>query len=199
VAGSGVAPRHHDGPLPHKTRLCRMYAGRGFNSRLQNRRYLSLDVWPSRQARNAAAACSRSSALLNLRRGCFGGGTATDVAPLISSTPCRRIRRRCFIRDQFVRPVITHFLATRAFTAKPPGRSWHEPAALPQRPKRCRAFRECSIVGAVEPEESATLSSPLLCQADEGRPIRPGNHTPAQPEMGNGIGYSLAAHTYCQG
>ena len=77
-------------------------------------RYLSLDVCPSRQARNAAAACSRSSALLNLRRGCFGGSLATGVAPLISSTPRRCIRRRCFIRDQFVRPAITHFLATRA-------------------------------------------------------------------------------------
>src|SRR5262245_5151640 len=77
-------------------------------------RYLFLEVWPARQARNAAAACSRSSALLNLRRGCFGGGTATDVAPLMSSTPRRRIRLRCFIRDQFVRPDITHFLATRA-------------------------------------------------------------------------------------
>jgi hypothetical protein len=69
--------------------------------------YLSLDVWPARQARNAAAACSRSSALLTLRRGCFAGWTATGVAPLISSTPCRRIQLRCFIRDQFVRPVMT--------------------------------------------------------------------------------------------
>src|SRR5262249_57687867 len=32
--------------------------------------YLSLEVWPARHARNAASACSRSSALLNLRRGC---------------------------------------------------------------------------------------------------------------------------------
>src|SRR5437763_6488428 len=30
---------------------------------------ISLDVWPARQARNAASTCSRSSALLNLRRG----------------------------------------------------------------------------------------------------------------------------------
>src|SRR5215470_10475015 len=83
--------------------------------------YLSLEVWPARQARNAAAACSRSSALLNLRRGCFGGGTATDVAPLMSSTPRRRMRLRCFIRDQFVRPDITHFLATRALHSKAAG------------------------------------------------------------------------------
>src|SRR5215471_7944615 len=52
--------------------------------------YFVLEVWPARQAKNAAAACSQSSALLNLRRGCFGGGTATDVAPLMSSTPRRR-------------------------------------------------------------------------------------------------------------
>ena len=73
-------------------------------------RYSSLDVWPSRQARNAAAACSRSSALLNLRRGCFGGWLATGVAPLTSSTPCRRMRLRLAARDQFTRPDITHFL-----------------------------------------------------------------------------------------
>jgi hypothetical protein len=87
---------------------------------------LSLEVWPARQARNAAAACSRSSTLLNLRRGCFGGGTATDVAPLMSSTPRRRIRLRCFIRDQFVRPDITHFLATRALHSKAAGVSHGE-------------------------------------------------------------------------
>ena len=72
-------------------------------------RYLSLDVWPVRQARNAAAACSRSSALLTLRRGCFGGWLATGVAPLTSSTPCRRIRLRFAIRVEFTRPAITHF------------------------------------------------------------------------------------------
>jgi hypothetical protein len=93
--------------------------------------YLSLEVWPARQARNAAAACSRSSTLLNLRRGCFGGGTATDVAPLMSSTPRRHIRLRCFIRDQFVRPDITHFLATRA-TQQSRRSYWRKgPAALP--------------------------------------------------------------------
>src|SRR5262244_2415334 len=70
--------------------------------------YLSLDVWPARQARNAAAACSRSSALLSRRRGCLLTGAVTmGVPPLKSSTPCRRIRRRCCIRDQFVRPLMT--------------------------------------------------------------------------------------------
>ena len=67
-----------------------------------------------RQARNAASACSRSSALLNLRRGCFEGWTSIGVAPLTSSTPCRRMRLRPARRDQFTRPAITHFLATRA-------------------------------------------------------------------------------------
>jgi len=77
-------------------------------------RYLFLEVWPARQARNAASACSRSSALLNLRRGCFEGWTSIGVAPLTSSTPCRRMRLRPARRDQFTRPAITHFLATRA-------------------------------------------------------------------------------------
>ena len=71
--------------------------------------YLSLAVWRSRQTRNAAAACSRSSALLDLRRGCFGGwSTTSGVLPLISSTPCSRIRSRLSIRDQFIRPVTMH-------------------------------------------------------------------------------------------
>src|SRR5262249_37204867 len=82
----------------------RPFSGSGFFG------YLSLEVWPARQASNAASACSRSSALLNLRRGCFGGWRATSVAPLISSTPCRFIRLRLAIRDQFTRPVITHLL-----------------------------------------------------------------------------------------
>src|SRR6266568_8384935 len=70
-------------------------------------RYLAF--WPSRQARNAAVACSRSSALLNLRRGCFGGWSPTSgIFPLISSAPCRRIRLRLLIRLQLTRPVTTH-------------------------------------------------------------------------------------------
>ena len=68
--------------------------------------YLSLAVWPSRQARNAASACSRSSALLSLRRGRFGGRRITiGVSPFISSRPCRR---RLLIRDQLkLRPMST--------------------------------------------------------------------------------------------
>src|SRR5262249_51266024 len=41
---------------------------------------------------NAAAACSRTSALLSLRRGCFGGWPTSGILPLMFSTPCRRIR-----------------------------------------------------------------------------------------------------------
>ena len=70
-------------------------------------RYLSLTFWPSRQARNAAAASSRSSALLNLRR-IFGGWPPSGVFPLISSTPCFCMRLRLLIRVQLTRPVITH-------------------------------------------------------------------------------------------
>src|SRR5262249_43712734 len=67
----------------------RPFSGSGFFG------YLSLEVWPVRQARNTASACSRSSALLNLRRGCFGGSAATSgILPLTSSTPCRFIRPR---------------------------------------------------------------------------------------------------------
>ena len=71
--------------------------------------YLFLEVWPARQANNAAAACSRSSALLNLRRGCFAGWPTSGILPLISSTPCRRIRSRVALRDQFTLRPITHF------------------------------------------------------------------------------------------
>jgi hypothetical protein len=64
--------------------------------------------------------------LLNLRRGCLGGWSTTGIAPLKSSTPCRRIRRRCFIRDQFVRPVM------RNHHSKAAGGKWSKsPAALP--------------------------------------------------------------------
>jgi hypothetical protein len=76
--------------------------------------YLFLEVWPARQARNAAAACSRSSALLNLRRGFFGGSATSGILPLISSTPCRRIRLRLAICDQFIRPAIKRTFSQHA-------------------------------------------------------------------------------------
>src|SRR6516165_4759191 len=79
------------------------------NHTMRQRRYLALEVWPSRQARNAAAARWRSSALLNLRRGFFGGSANSGTLPLISSTPCRRIRLRLAICDQFIR-AITYLL-----------------------------------------------------------------------------------------
>ena len=88
------------------------------NHTMRQRRYLPLDVWPSRQARNAAAACSRSSALLNLRRGCFGGSLATSGLSLRSSTPCRRMRLRLAIRVQFARTITP----PPSTSAKPPGR-----------------------------------------------------------------------------
>jgi len=82
--------------------------------------YLFLEVWPARQAKNAAAVCWRSSPLLNLRGGCFGGSETDGILPLISSTPCRRIRSRVAIRDQFIRP-IKHFLSARALHSKAAG------------------------------------------------------------------------------
>ena len=77
--------------------------GRVCSARERRARYLSLEVWPSRQARNAAAACSRSSALLNLRRGVFAGSVMTDVPPFTSSTPRRRIRSRSPRRQKMKR------------------------------------------------------------------------------------------------
>jgi hypothetical protein len=50
---------------------------------------LFLEVWPVRQARTAASACSRSSALVGWRYGCLfkGGAAMGGVPPLTSSTP----------------------------------------------------------------------------------------------------------------
>jgi hypothetical protein len=92
----------------------------GFARPLKSRaRYLSLAVLRSRQARNAAAACSRSSALLSLRRGCFGGRSRTSgILPLISSTPCRRIRLRLLIRDQLTRAVMAISLSLNRYQHK---------------------------------------------------------------------------------
>jgi len=71
-------------------------------------RYLFFEVWRARQARTAASACSRSSAVLNSLR-CSGGWPTTGVLSLRSSTPCRRMRLRLATRDQFTRPLgITH-------------------------------------------------------------------------------------------
>jgi hypothetical protein len=69
--------------------------------------YLSLPDWLERQARNAASACSRSSALLILRRG-LGAAPTSGVLAFLSSMPCRCIRLRLLIRDQFTRAVMTY-------------------------------------------------------------------------------------------
>src|SRR5215470_4635062 len=131
--------------------------------------YFVLEVWPARQAKNAAAACSRSSALLNLRRGCFGGGTATDVAPLMSSTPRRRIRLRCFIRDQFVRPDITHFHATCALHSKAAGVSHGE-------------NRRLCLSAPNDVLTSSGLSKRSPSGERDSSPVRPGYHTPVQSQ-----------------
>ena len=75
----------------------------------------------------------------------------TGIAPLISSTPYRRIRSRVAIRDQFIRP-IRHFLSTRVVTAKPPGKKKTDGFALAPQTMQA-AFRTTGIVGAVEPGE----------------------------------------------
>src|SRR6516225_7192303 len=119
-------------------------------------RYLFLEVWPARQARNAAAACSRSSALLSRRRGClFAGGVTMGVPPLTSSTPRRRIRLRLAMRDQFTRPDITHFLATRALYSKAAGETT-KTGGFALAPQTMPPLFTSGIVGAVEPECSDT-------------------------------------------
>jgi len=60
--------------------------------------------------------------MLTLRRGCFGGWLATGVAPLTSSTPCRRMRLRLPRCRQLMKPAMTRFLATRAFHSKAAGK-----------------------------------------------------------------------------
>src|SRR5215469_6327319 len=82
-----AGPRRHECDTGHYSGFTSPFRGSGFFG------YLSLEVWPARQARNAASACSRSSALVNLGRGVFGSAP-TGILPLTSSTPCRRIRRR---------------------------------------------------------------------------------------------------------
>jgi hypothetical protein len=67
--------------------------------------------------------------LLSLRRGCFGGWSRTSgVFPLISSTPCRRIRLRLLIRVQLTRPATTH--AFKNVTHERAATSTHWPIKL---------------------------------------------------------------------
>jgi hypothetical protein len=99
--------------------------------------------------------------LLNLRRGFFAG-SMTGILPLTSSTPCRRMRLRLAIRDQFAR-AITPPQHTRLHS-KAAGERSRKPAALPLRPNAqpCRGFRWGCRTGSHG--ESA---------------VRPRNHTPA--------------------
>ena len=112
--------------------------------------------------------------MLNLRRGCFEGWTSIGVAPLTSSTPCRRIRLRLARRDQFTRPDITHFLATRALHSKAAGENNGKAGGFALAPqtmflRQCRRFG--NTVGAVEPESRQEKA--------HSSPVRPGKHTPA--------------------
>src|SRR5262249_8862151 len=95
---------------------CRSYCGSrnqisGIDSSARRAtRYLSFEVWPLRQARNVAVVCSRVSALLNLGGGFVAGAVMMGFPLLTPPPPCRRMRLRFAIRDQFTRPDITHFL-----------------------------------------------------------------------------------------
>jgi hypothetical protein len=133
---------------------------------------------------NAAAACSRSSALLNLRRGgrLFKSGATMDVPPLISSTPRRRIRLRCFIRDQFVRPVMTP-IDRRVYGY---ATNSHDPTnALPpnmhERARSQHSRREMSKTGgfALAPQTRACERHLSNRRRTRRNPVRPRYHTPA--------------------
>jgi hypothetical protein len=124
-------------------------------------RYLSLAFWPSRQARNAAAACSRSSAFLTLRRGCFGGWSRTSgVFPLISSTPCRRIRLRLLIRAQLTQPVTTHPFKNVTHEQAATSTQWPWPIKLKVDLRLVhRIFWLCQLRMSIDPIDSIFLGS----------------------------------------
>jgi hypothetical protein len=87
--------------------------------------------------------------LLNLRRSFFVGSVMIDVPPFTSSTPCRRMRLRLAIRDQFTPRPITYFLATCVSRV-------HSKAAGGRKSRRLRLSApticfDRAIVGAVEP------------------------------------------------
>jgi hypothetical protein len=100
--------------------------------------------------------------LLNLRRGCFGGSAASGILPLTSSTPCRRIRRRCCIRDQFVRPLMTPIDCNHH--SKAAGKKVNRRLCLSAPDDASAAAGR--LVRAVEPERKTT--------------VRPRDHTPAR-------------------
>jgi hypothetical protein len=136
-------------------------------------RYLSLAFWPSRQARNAAAACSRSSALLSLRRGCFGGRSRTSgILPLISSTPCRCIRLRLLIRVQLTRPVTTHSFKNVTHKRAATSTKWPWPIKLKVDLRIVyRIFWPCQSRMCLDPSDSILLGSKFSEMVH--RPIRP--------------------------
>src|SRR5262245_959389 len=89
------------------------------------------------------------------------------VPPLTSSTPCRRIRRRCCIRDQFVRPLMTPIDCNHHSEAA--GTAWKNRRLCLSAPDNVRAKR--TIVGAVEPEckqERETRSDPAIIHPRRG-------------------------------
>ena len=141
-------------------------------------RYLSLTVWPARQARNAASACSRSSALLTLRRGFFGGSPPGGILPLTSSTPCLRIRSRLLIRDQLTRPVTTHPFKNVTHERAATSTQWPWPIKLKVDLRFVyRIFWLCQSRMGIDPIDSISLGSefPEIVHV----PIRPHYlHTP---------------------
>jgi hypothetical protein len=153
-----------------------------FESRCYSR-YLSLAVWPSRQARNAAAACSRSSALLSLRRRCFGGWSRSGVFPLISSTPCRRIRLRLLIRVQLTRPVTTHPFKNVTHERAATSTQWPWPIKLKVdlRFVYC-VFWLCQIGMSIDPIDSTSL----------GRKFPKMVHGPIRPHCAKSCRLALA-------
>jgi len=64
-------------------------------------------------ARTPSKECGRclltKFGLAQFTAGCFAGWPTSGILPLISSTPCRRIRSRVALRDQFTLRPITHF------------------------------------------------------------------------------------------
>jgi hypothetical protein len=100
----------------------------------------------------------------------LGGWLATGVAPLMSSTPCRRMRLRLAIRDQFTPRAMTHFLATCMSRARSQQsrRAMSKTGGSALAPQRFAASRP-----------SSGLSNRSANRERHTPPVRRGNHTPA--------------------
>ena len=115
--------------------------------------YLFLEVWPARQAKNAAAVCWRSSPLLNLRGGCFGGSETSGILPfnIFDALPTHTVA------GGYTRPIHTPHktlpLSTRVTQQSRRGK-WSKTGGFALAPQRCAR----RIVGAVEPEENRARS-----------------------------------------